>query len=38
MATATITPSAEKIATTRFALTERELKEYSVSRAISDLG
>jgi HK97 family phage major capsid protein len=34
MATATITPSAEKIATPRFALTERELKEYSLSRAI----
>ena len=35
MATATtLAPSAEKIATPRFALTERELKEYSLSRAI----
>ncbi len=34
MATATVTPAAEKRATPRFALTERELKEYSLARAI----
>jgi HK97 family phage major capsid protein len=34
MATATVTPAAEKRATPRFALTERELKQYSLSRAI----
>jgi HK97 family phage major capsid protein len=34
MATATVIPAAEKRATPRFALTERELKEYSLSRAI----